>query len=117
MPPARVVPTLNPSKYRQPCLGLCLPSAPGNQLTFQACKEAFRHRVDIGITHRPHGGARAHFLAAVAKRNAGVLGEFNRLSQHLNYGGVVWEERRGGYKSRLVGQRCVRRAALRSING
>ena len=47
----------------------------------------------------------------------GALGEFNRLSQHLNYGGVVWEERRGGYKSRQVGQRCVRRAALRSING
>ena len=44
-------------------------------------------------------------------------GEFNRLSQHLNYGGVVWEERRGGYKSRQVGQRCVRRVALRSING
>ena len=58
-------------------------------------------------------------------KHAGVLfhsdrgsqGEFNWLSQHLNYGGVVWEERRGGYKSRQVGQRCVRRAALRSING
>jgi hypothetical protein len=28
-----------------------------------------------------------------------VLGGFNQLSQHLNYGGVVWQEQRGGCKS------------------
>ncbi len=29
-----------------------------------------------------------------------VLGEFNRFSQHLNYGGVVWEEQKGVCESK-----------------
>ena len=119
MSPVRVVPGLNPGKDCQSCLGVRLSDPPVNQLTFQRRKESLRHGVVIGIAHcaRARARAQAHFFEALAKLNAGVLGEFNRLSQHLNYGGVVWQERRGGYKIRQVGQRCVRRAALRSING
>ena len=117
MASSRVVPTLNPGKDRKTRLSLCLPTAPGNQLALQACKEALGHGVVIGIAHRTHRRPYTHFFAPIAKGNAGVLVEINRLSQHLNYGGVVWQERRGGYKSRQVGRRCVRRAVLRSING
>jgi hypothetical protein len=39
-------------------------------------------------------------------------GEFNRLSQHLNKGGVVWEEKKGGCKSKPAGLRCIRQADL-----
>ena len=82
MPPVRVVLGFNPGEDRQPGLGLRLPDPAINELTLQRRKEAFRHGVVIGITHRPHAGVHAHFLAAVTKRNAGVLGEFNRSSQH-----------------------------------
>ncbi len=47
----------------------------------------------------------------------GSQGGFNRLSQHLNKGGVVWEEQRGGCKSKPAGLRCIRQAGLGSISG
>ena len=73
MPSARVVPTLDPSEDRQACLGLDIPAAPGNQLTFQVGKETLGHGVVVGIVHGSHGRLYAHFLAPVAKGNAGVL--------------------------------------------
>ena len=45
----------------------------------------------------------------------GVLGGFNRLLQHLNYGGVEWEDQRVGHNSRPGVLRCLRRGDLRSI--
>jgi hypothetical protein len=94
MSPAGVVPTLYPGEDCQPCLGLVLPAAPGNQHTLQAGKEALGHSVVIGIAHGSHGWAYAHFLATVAKGNTGVLGGFNRSSQHFQHGGVYGTTRR-----------------------
>ena len=64
-------------------------------------------------------------IEKVAKRNErpvvhsdrGAHGGFNRLSQHLNYGCVVWKEQRVGWTKKQVGRRCVRRAVRRSIYG
>ena len=41
--------------------------------------------------------------------SAGVLGGFNRLSQHLNYGGVLWEEKRGGCNHQIAGHAFTKR--------
>ena len=73
MKPLWVVPTLDPSKDLQTRLGLGLPDASVDQLTFQRGKEALCHGVVIGIPHAAHGGAHTHLLAAVAKLDAGVL--------------------------------------------
>ena len=54
MPPARVVPTLDPGEDRQACLGLGLPAAPGNEFTFQTGKEALRHGIVVRIAHAAH---------------------------------------------------------------
>src|SRR5690606_32601535 len=42
--------------------------------------------------------------------DAGAQGGFNRSSQHLDSGGVAWEDRRVGVRLRRVGRSCVRRA-------
>lgn len=84
MTPARVVPTLNPGKDRQACLGLCLPGAPGNQFTFQTRKEAFSHRVVIGIPHCPHGGPYAHFLASVDEAGVQSINVAYTNSNHVD---------------------------------
>ena len=62
MPAVRVVPSFNPGEDRQPGLGLRLPDPAINELILQRRKEAFRHRVVIGISQRPHGRAHIHFL-------------------------------------------------------
>jgi hypothetical protein len=76
MAPVRVIPTLNPGEYGQARLGVRLADPPVNQLTFERGKEAFRHRVVIGITHRVHAGAHTHLFAAFAKRHARVMAAF-----------------------------------------
>ena len=43
--------------------------------------------------------------ALIRHSDRGSQGEFNWLSQHLNKGGVVWEERRVGCKSKPADQR------------
>ena len=99
MPPARVVPTLYPSKDNQPCFGLGLPAASSYQLTLQAGKEALGHSVVIRVAHGSHGWAYAHFLAAVAKGNAGVLAA---LIGMMNY--RLWLSRHQSPVQRLYHQ-------------
>jgi hypothetical protein len=82
MTPVRVVPSLDPGKYLQPGFRLGIPFASCDELTFQRGKEALRHGVVIHIAYRAHGRAHVHLLAPIAKGNAGVLGGFNRSSQH-----------------------------------
>ena len=82
MPPAWVVPTLDPGKDRQARLGLGLPATPGNELALQTGKEALCHGVVIGISNRSHRGAHPHLLASVAKRNAGVPATLVRVVNH-----------------------------------
>ena len=62
MPPAGVVPTLDPGKDRQTCLSLCLTTTPGNQLALETGKETLSHGVVIGIAHRAHRRPYTHFL-------------------------------------------------------
>ena len=112
MTSARVVPSFNPGKYGQARLGLRLPCAPGDEFTLQAGKETLGHGVVVCVTYRPHRWTHSHLLAPVTKGYAGVLGEFNRLSQHLNKGGVVWADQRGGCKDKPAGLRCIRQADL-----
>ena len=75
----RVVPSLDPGKDGQFGLSLGLPGAPGNELAFQRGKETLGHGVVVRIPYRAHGGAHTHFLAAVAKCNAGVLAALVRV--------------------------------------
>ena len=117
MPSARVVPTLYPSKDSQPCFGLGFPAAPGNQLALQAGKQTLGHGVVISIAHSSHGWAHTHFLAPAAKGNAGVLGVFNRSSQHLNHGSVYGTTRRvdaevDGSRSDALAGRAVASARI-----
>ena len=106
--PLRVVPALNPGKNSQACLGVCPPHSPVNEFVLQRGKEA--QQASRCHKHRPpcpYLGGRTPLFAALAKRHACVLGGFNWLLQHLNYGGVLWEVQRGGWKRKQVGRRCV----------
>jgi hypothetical protein len=49
----------------------------------------------------------------------GIQGGFNQSSQHLEFGGVGWDEddNKVGVLPRLDGRRCIHRVALASING
>ena len=67
-------------------------------------------------SQRPVVGGWAH-LQTQHLSDEDEVGEFNRLLQHLNKGGVVWEERRGGCKSRPADLRCIRQVDLGSISG
>jgi len=69
----RVLPALDPSKYRHPCFGFTFPTAPGNEFTFQAGEETLSHRVVIGIAHGTHGGAYPQLPTPAEKGYAGVL--------------------------------------------
>ena len=96
MPSARVVPTLYPSKDNQPCFGLGLPAASSYQLTLQAGKEALGHSVVIRVAHGSHGWAYAHFLAAVAKGNAGAQYTSEHFQELLKEQGITCSMSRAG---------------------
>jgi putative transposase len=49
----------------------------------------------------------------IAHSDQGSQGEFNRSSQHLDQGGVVWDEREVGRRRRRGVHRCVRRVVRR----
>ncbi len=78
-----VIPAFNPGEYCQAGFGTGFESFAVNEFTLQAGKEALRHGVIVCIADRSHGRSHAHLAAAIAEGQAGVLGEFNRSSQHL----------------------------------
>ena len=88
-----------------------------NPLHFQIQEEAFHDGVIPAVALAAHAAHQAMFGKQRLMLSAGVLGGFNGLLQHLNYGGVVWEDQRGGWKRKQVARRCVRQGALRSISG
>jgi putative transposase len=47
----------------------------------------------------------------------GSQGDFHRSSQHLNIGGVVWDDHQGGLQDGRDGHRCGRQADQVSISG
>src|SRR5687768_3928341 len=73
MAPSWVVPTLDPGEQGCSRLGLALPTAPVDQLAFEAGEEALGHGVVIGVPDRSRRGPHAHFAATAAKGDAGVL--------------------------------------------
>lgn len=52
----------------------------------------------------PIEGAQPRFATAPAEGKRGVLGGFNRSSQHLKYGGVKWEDDEVGPRNKQGGQ-------------
>ena len=56
-----------------------------NEFALQAGEETLRHGVIKRIANRSHGRSHAHLTAAIAEGQAGVLGEFNRSSQHYRF--------------------------------
>ena len=80
MPPALVLPVLDPGDDGQARLGFDPPAAPG-AFALQSSKETLCYGVVIGISHAAHGRAYTHFLAAVAKGNTGVLLGFKESLQ------------------------------------
>ena len=80
MPAARVVPTFDPGEDGHARLSEGLPGAPVDELALQAGEEALGHGVVVRIAHAPHRRSHAHLLAALAKVDAGVLGEFNQYA-------------------------------------
>ena len=62
-----------------------------NSLHLQIQEEALHHRVVPAVAFTAHAVHQAMPSKQRLMFSAGVLGGFNRLSQHLNYGGVEWE--------------------------
>src|SRR6516165_3084491 len=94
VPPVRVVPPLEEVEDRDPRLSRGREAPAVEELTFQGREEALRHRVVVGVAHRPHRGADPGGLTAEAESEGGVLGGFNWSSQHLTtevlYGKATW---------------------------
>lgn len=90
-----IVKVLDIFEDRQGCLGRGFKVIPGQELTFEAGKEALRHSVVEAVTNRPHRGSHDHLFAAVPKRNSGVPDGFNRSWQHFNEG-VAMTLKEGG---------------------
>ena len=112
----RVVPTLDPFEDRHASLGLTLEASAAEQFALERGKEALRHGIVIGITDRTHRGHDARFATALAEGITGVLGDFQRSSQHLTKGGVVWDDHQGGLGRRQDGLQCGRRGGRASTS-
>lgn len=55
--------------------------------------------------------------ALIHHSDRGAQGGFNRSSQHLDIGGIAWDDHMAGVLSRQDAQRCVRLADRASISG
>ena len=82
MAATRVVPSFDIREDGYSRLCFRREAASVDELALEAGKEAFRHRVVVGIAHAAHRRPHAQFLATPAELDARVLPEFNRSSQH-----------------------------------
>src|SRR5687768_9587971 len=73
MAAAQVVPTLDIREERQTGFGLRTEAAAADELAFECCEEALRHRVVVSISYAAHRGAHTHLSAALVEGNARVL--------------------------------------------
>jgi hypothetical protein len=110
MSAASIVPTFDPFKDRQLRLDLRAKVAPIEQLTFQRGEKRLGHGVVVRISDRTNGWHDAHFAAALAEGEAGVLGGFNRSLQHFKSGGCNDEAKTIG--SGGTGQAVLARKAI-----
>ena len=78
-----VIPAFDPGKYCETGFSTGFEGSAINEFALQAGEETLRHGVIKRIANRSHRRSHAHLAAAIAEGQAGVLGEFNRSSQHL----------------------------------
>jgi len=96
-----IVPPLDVVEDGHLSLGLISEPHLLDQFALQTGEEALAQGVVVGIPHGPHGGADAGMSAAKPEGNGGILGGFNRSSQHRR---SEWNSRSGralpqGYSS------------------
>ncbi len=65
-------------------------------LGLQTAEEALHRRVVPDLAGATHAAGDALFLEQLLEVIAGVLGGFNRSSQHLDHEGVLWDDLQGG---------------------
>ena len=73
VPPVRVAPPLEEVEDRDPRLSRGREAPAVEELAFEGREEALRHRVVVGVAHRPHRGADPGGLTAEAESEGGVL--------------------------------------------
>lgn len=78
----RIVPALDEPEDGEFRFGLGAEPPPIEELAFQGGEEAFRERVVVRVADRAARGSDAHLGAALPEGERGVLGGFNRSSQH-----------------------------------
>src|SRR5450759_5311215 len=78
----RVIPPFNEVEDRHAGLDLGLETTPVKQLAFERGEKALAHGVVETISDGTHGRSHPGLVAALAKRERGVLGGFKRSSQH-----------------------------------
>jgi hypothetical protein len=88
----RVIPTFDPREQRLPRLFMGIEARAREQLAFERGKEALAHGVVEAVAHRAHRGAHAGLTATPAEGDRGVLGSFNRSSQHPEIRELQWQQ-------------------------
>jgi hypothetical protein len=63
------------------------PGSPVEHLGLDGGEERLGHRVVPALTLAPHRQAHAKVVGEITEPGGGVLGEFNRSSQHLDHRG------------------------------
>ena len=79
----RVVESLDVVEYGEPGFVPRPERVAVDELALQGRKETLAHRVIEAVSRRAHRGADTSLPAALPELKRRVLGEFNRLSQHL----------------------------------
>lgn len=83
-----------------------------HSLDLQAGEETLHHGVVPDVAQAAHAADNAVLVEQSLELLAGVLGDFQRSSQHLINGGVVWDDRQDGLRSGQDGHRCGRQAGV-----
>src|SRR5690606_15169896 len=81
--------------YSRKIVGWAMDTNMRTELILQALQMAVTQRQPSGVIHHSDRGSQ---------------GEFQRSSQHLAKGGVIWVDRQGGLRNGQVGRRCGRQA-------
>src|ERR1700687_4104008 len=83
VPSMRVVPTFDPFEHGHLRFRLTFEPTTVQQLTLERGKEALRHRIVVGISHRTHRRHDARLAAALAERVACVWAAAIRMMDDL----------------------------------
>lgn len=86
-------------------------------LLLQHAEEALGHCIVVAVPATAHARHHPVCLQERLPVAAGELGGFNQWLQHLNQGGVQWDDPKDGWWDGQGDHRCARPAALKSTNG